>query len=116
MKVIVQHLQKTNQKSINTLTDIGCSILCEAKIPDVTRLNVDIGLNICVEMTQPEIITFVNAKKKQLNSKVNSLEPKINKLQTDIQIVCTCIYILFINKSFLIFVLFHIFNIHFFID
>ena len=91
LKTIAQHLQTTNQKSLNTLADIGSNILCEAYVPDVTRLNVDVGLNIHVEMTLPEIVKFVDAKKRQLDSKSAMIQQKINKVQTDIQIVCFCI-------------------------
>ena len=87
LKTIVQHFQSTNTTSINTLADIGSNILCEAHVPDVTRLTVDVGLNIHVEMTFPEILRFVDAKKRFLDSKVSALQPRINKIRTDIQIV-----------------------------
>ncbi|KAH7816184.1 uncharacterized protein MONOS_12732 [Monocercomonoides exilis] len=74
-------------KELKTLTDIGLNILCEAKVPDLSTLMVDVGFGTCVEMTHTEILSYIPKKISILTASVADLESKIVAQQTNIRIV-----------------------------
>ncbi|KAA6379145.1 MAG: hypothetical protein EZS28_025330 [Streblomastix strix] len=80
-------MQKSGMKSISSLANLGCQFLCEAKIPDVTQLFIDVGLNINVEMSQIEALHFIPKRIKVLNIFAIEISNKIAKLQADLRII-----------------------------
>ena len=59
-------IKKNKLESIKTMMNLGCEFFVEAEVEDISKVNVDIGMDTFVEMKVDEAIAFSVKKEKEL--------------------------------------------------
>mmetsp|Transcript_51535 Transcript_51535/g.129299 ORF Transcript_51535/g.129299 Transcript_51535/m.129299 type:complete len:136 (-) Transcript_51535:1104-1511(-) len=66
-------LDETGKTSFRTLVDLGCQFYANARVPDASRVFVNVGLGFHVELTHEEALNFCSKKIESLNRRKDYL-------------------------------------------
>lgn len=68
------------EKHKSIKANVGASVFMDAEVIDCTKIILNIGLGILIEMTQKEAIPLINIRVQHLNSKLTKLKVKQKEL------------------------------------
>ncbi|KAL7687766.1 putative prefoldin alpha [Plasmopara halstedii] len=93
LQELLHELATKNDKdaSLHTLLDVGERFHVRAKVPDISLITVDIGLNHHVEMTVPEAQHFVQKHLIHLTEKRNKWQAKAREVSDHVNVVIASI-------------------------
>lgn len=80
-------IQAESNEGLRTQVDLGSNFYVQAHIPDVSRIYVNVGLGIHIELTLEEALVFIDKRLKILNEKVSTSTKKSAKIKGDIRYV-----------------------------
>ncbi|GAQ77684.1 prefoldin alpha subunit [Klebsormidium nitens] len=80
-------LLQTDTHQLHTMVNLGSDILAQARVPDATRIFVDIGLGFHAELTWDEAIAFCQKKEIELNRKLDDDNRRIAGIKSNINLV-----------------------------
>jgi len=83
----IQMLKDRSLKEIRTMMNLGSEFYVQTKVPDTSRIYVNVGLGIHVEYTLDEALTFLNVKERQLNRTADDVTKRIVRVKADIKLV-----------------------------
>lgn len=84
---IVEHLSSGFKTQVN----IGGNFFMSAKVPDSSKIMVNIGLNHYIEFTVDEAIKFCAFKVKSLENETNVIREKTIEIRAQIKLALLCI-------------------------
>merc|ERR1712086_195161 len=68
-----RRMQESSERSMKTQVDIGSNIYVQAKVPDTSRIIVEVALGFHLEFTLEEAIDFISEKEEHLEAKAEEL-------------------------------------------
>eukprot|EP01125_Pyxidicula_operculata_P007953 TRINITY_DN2681_c1_g1_i8.p1 TRINITY_DN2681_c1_g1~~TRINITY_DN2681_c1_g1_i8.p1 ORF type:complete len:151 (-),score=12.14 TRINITY_DN2681_c1_g1_i8:18-470(-) len=71
VKSAVVRMKESQEKSLKTLVNLGHEFFVQAKVPDASRIIIEVGLGFYVEYALDEALAFLDMKEEQLNSKAD---------------------------------------------
>jgi prefoldin alpha subunit len=74
-------------KEMKTMINLGSEFYAQARIPDTSKIVVNVGLGFHVDYTLDEALKFIDAKEIHLNSHVARLSNKANDIRSKIQLM-----------------------------
>ncbi|KAJ3414204.1 hypothetical protein HDV05_006909 [Chytridiales sp. JEL 0842] len=74
-------------KEIKSMVDVGCDFFMQAKIKNVSTINVLIGADCHAELTLDEAIAFIDKKEKLLHKRADKITEKANTIKAHIKFV-----------------------------
>lgn len=80
-------LKEAKETRIKTMVNLGCEFYMQAVVPDATRVFVDVGLGIFLEMTLDEALNFVPKRQELLKSRVDALSEQAARISAHIKVV-----------------------------
>eukprot|EP00243_Klebsormidium_subtile_P008070 TRINITY_DN3713_c0_g1_i1.p1 TRINITY_DN3713_c0_g1~~TRINITY_DN3713_c0_g1_i1.p1 ORF type:complete len:142 (-),score=36.10 TRINITY_DN3713_c0_g1_i1:558-983(-) len=83
----VKLLQANNTHQLHTMMNLGSDVLAQARVPDATRIFVDIGLGFHAELTWDEAIAFCQKKEIELNRRLDDDNRRIAGIKSNINLV-----------------------------
>ncbi|CEM02307.1 unnamed protein product [Vitrella brassicaformis CCMP3155] len=86
----IQYLVSGNIQELTLLAPLGADVSAHAHVPSVSRVWVDVGLDVFLEFSLSEAVAFLTAKLDRLTSEVkaslerlSAVRARLEKLQTD---------------------------------
>merc|ERR1719223_1347481 len=82
LSVVIETILKSpssNGGKLKTQVDIGCHFFCQARVPDSSRIFVDVGYGFHVEFTLAEALEFIEDKCSHLKRRSEALTQKITE-------------------------------------
>jgi prefoldin alpha subunit len=79
--------QLANQRSVETLVNLGHEFFIEAKVPDTSKVIVDVGLGFMVEFAHAEALDFLKLKETQLEKEVEKFTNAISNIRSRITLI-----------------------------
>ena len=89
LKTIIETIQQTDytKEELKTKIDLGCNFYVQAKVPDTSRIYVNIGFGFYVEFTHDEALKFIKKKTDSLNEKAESFTKDAVTVKAHIKLV-----------------------------
>jgi len=76
-----------DMKEVKTMINLGSEFYVQAKIPDTSRIFVNIGLGFHVEFTLKEALIFIDVKEKHLTKYADDMTEQAAKVKTKIKLM-----------------------------
>ena len=90
LKNTAQTIEEAKLKSgqpLKTQVDLGCNFYAQARVPDPSRMLVEVGLGFYLELTLNETAKFVDMKVNLLEEKAKSLTEEACKIRATIKLI-----------------------------
>lgn len=89
LKTVIETIKETDytKEELKTKVDLGCNFYVQAKVPDTSRIYVNIGFGFFVEFTHEEALKFIKKKTDSLNEKAENLTKDAVTVKAHIKIV-----------------------------
>eukprot|EP00026_Physarum_polycephalum_P020749 Phypoly_transcript_23533.p1 GENE.Phypoly_transcript_23533~~Phypoly_transcript_23533.p1 ORF type:complete len:158 (+),score=24.35 Phypoly_transcript_23533:26-475(+) len=87
LKSNITLLQENKLSSMNTKINLGSEFYMQAKVPDTSKIFVNVGLGFHVEFTLPEAIAFIDKKEAALTTKANALTESAGAIRARIKLM-----------------------------
>merc|ERR1711879_763646 len=78
-------IEKNELKAFKTLVNLGSEFYIQAKVPDASKVFVNVGLGFHVEFTPKEALSFIELKEAHLTERVNELAATANSIKSRIR-------------------------------
>lgn len=86
LKTCIEKIRQGGDEEIKVLTDLGCNFYCKAKVPDASKVFVEVGLGFFVEFTLNEAHRVIETKLKLLNQDCEKLTEEATQINAKIKI------------------------------
>ncbi|KAI9008093.1 Prefoldin subunit-domain-containing protein [Gaertneriomyces semiglobifer] len=87
----IELIKSQHVNELKTMMDIGCEFFMQAKIPDTSKVVINLGAGYHVEMTLDEAIQFINEKGKRLTEAAERHTDLASNIKANIKVVLTAI-------------------------
>ncbi|EGF80453.1 hypothetical protein BATDEDRAFT_88773 [Batrachochytrium dendrobatidis JAM81] len=84
-------IQKQSQGEMKTMMDVGCDFFMKARIPDTSKIILNVGSNIFVEMPLDDAIKFLEKKEKTLEGQTEKWTNRASEIRAHIKLVLKAI-------------------------
>eukprot|EP01130_Rhizamoeba_saxonica_P018651 TRINITY_DN9405_c0_g1_i1.p1 TRINITY_DN9405_c0_g1~~TRINITY_DN9405_c0_g1_i1.p1 ORF type:complete len:195 (-),score=34.22 TRINITY_DN9405_c0_g1_i1:16-600(-) len=88
----IEALQETNSKQIESMVNLGQEFFARAKIPDTSKVVVNVGLDFYFEFSLDEALVFIEQKEQLLNKKAEILTNKSMMIKSQIKMMLHMIH------------------------
>ena len=82
-----QNNKKNQSSSMESMVNLGHEFFVKAKIPDTSRICVQVGLGFVVEFTHDEALEFLKLKEEQLNTQAERLSKIAGEIKANIKLM-----------------------------
>uniref|UniRef100_A0A6M2DPC9 Putative transcriptional regulator uxt n=1 Tax=Xenopsylla cheopis TaxID=163159 RepID=A0A6M2DPC9_XENCH len=87
LKHSLEHIQNEPNGPFKSQMDIGCGFHIQTKVEDVSKVLINIGLDIYLEFTIPEALKFLDNRIKKLTEHTTKLRDKSAKTKAHIKLL-----------------------------
>ncbi|XP_071960663.1 protein UXT-like isoform X1 [Antedon mediterranea] len=88
LKTVIEKIKdNVSDSDLKTQVDLGCNFYVQAKVPDASKIFVNVGFGFFVEFTHQEALTFIEEKVNQLNKTCDQLTKDSAKIKANIKLV-----------------------------
>ncbi|XP_033110967.1 protein UXT-like [Anneissia japonica] len=88
LKTVIEKIKgNVSDDDLKTQVDLGCNFYVQAKVPDTSKIFVQVGFGFFVEFTLTEALIFIDEKIKQLNKKCEKLTKDSATIKANIKLV-----------------------------
>ncbi|KAJ1336752.1 prefoldin, alpha subunit [Batrachochytrium salamandrivorans] len=87
----IQVIQKQPGGNLKSMMNVGCDFFMKAQIPDTSKIILNVGLNVFVEMSLEEAVKFLEIREKQLECQTEKLTSKASEIRAHIKLVLKAI-------------------------
>ncbi|KAI9199702.1 UXT-like protein [Polychytrium aggregatum] len=91
LKVQIETIKAQGAQQLKTQVDIGCDFYVQAKVPDASRIFVDIGYGFYPELTLDEAIAFIDRYEKFMLRRADKLTEQAAQIKAHIKLVLEAI-------------------------
>jgi prefoldin alpha subunit len=89
IKKVIEHIK--DDKVLKTQVNIGGSFFMQAKVNDLEKMLVNVGLDVYVEFTLDEAVKYVDFKVKVLTKEADVIREESLKTRANIKLALLCI-------------------------
>ncbi|XP_071484766.1 protein UXT-like [Diadema antillarum] len=89
LKTTIEKIQEAgyDEGELKTQVDLGCNFYAQARVPDSSKIFVQVGFGFFVEFTLPEALAFIEKKTKHLTQYSDKLTQDSAKIKAHIKLV-----------------------------
>ncbi|XP_072026474.1 protein UXT homolog [Amphiura filiformis] len=89
LKTVIEKIQDSELGSgeLKTKIDLGCNFYVQAKVPDASKIFVQVGFGFFVEFTLAEALKFIDKKVKHLTESTDKLTKNSAQIKAHIKLV-----------------------------
>jgi len=86
LKMCIEKMKQGGDGEMKMLTDLGCNFYCKAKVPDTSKVYVEVGLGFFVEFTLNEAHQFIERKLALMNHDFDALTEEAAQINAKIKL------------------------------
>ncbi|KAJ3057165.1 hypothetical protein HK097_011170 [Rhizophlyctis rosea] len=87
LKNQIELIKSQNLTEMKTMMDVGAQFFMQAKIPDTSKIFINIGMGYSVEFTLDEGLAFIDSKEKILLKQAEKQTDKASQIKAHIKVV-----------------------------
>ncbi|KAL6075864.1 Prefoldin subunit-domain-containing protein [Balamuthia mandrillaris] len=80
-------IKDNNLKELKTMTNLGSDFFVQTRVPDCSKVCVNVGLGFHVEYTLDEALAFIDAREKDLNEEAQALTRRCDAINERIRLM-----------------------------
>nr|KAJ3422626.1 hypothetical protein HK105_007241 [Polyrhizophydium stewartii] len=87
----IEVIKSQKEPELKTMMNVGCDFFMKARIPDKSKIILQVGLDVYVEMGLDEAIDFLERKEKRLQAQTEMWTDKASEIRAHIKLVLKAI-------------------------
>lgn len=88
LKTVIETINQSDpSETLKTKVDLGCNFYVQAKVPDTSKVFVNVGFGFYVEFTHDEALNFIRKKEVILNNQAEKLTKDATTVKAHIKLV-----------------------------
>jgi len=86
LKTCIEKMKQGGDGEMKMLSDLGCNFYCKAKVPNTSKVYVEVGLGFFVEFTLNEAHRFIEKKITLMNRDCDALTEEATQINAKIKL------------------------------